>query len=260
MSNFTLGDYMSPKARRLLSETNNSSPRIKRQLLQRDELISQKNFFKTKWEAEKSENNALKMQLSQFKNQRLQSQVKCPSYSRVLGRKHFPTLTPLRRNMPSNSQTSQISCPTLPPHQTSYHYQSYRPFCAPFERTHQNNFLPQPLNVQYKNNVTPISSFDQYDSSVPSLRYIPVHLRSSFSFTPSRTSLRASVPNTVSRQCNLSSSNQFSPSSCVAPSQTVVHVSPQTRSWPHPSSSIPPNPSSQRTALSRTLGHSASSR
>ena len=251
---------MSPKARRLLSETNNFSPRIKRQLPERDELINQKNFFKTKWEAEKSENNALKMQLSQLKNQRHQSQVKRPSYSRVVGRKHFPTLTPLRRNIPSYSQTSQISSPTLPPHQTSYHYQSFRPFCAPFERTHQNNFPPQPLNVRYKYNVSPISSSDQYDSSVPSLRYVPAHLRSSFSFTPSRTSLRASSANAVSPQRNLSSSNQSPPLSCAAPSQTVFHVSPQTRSWPHPSSSIPSNPSSQRTALSRTLGHSASSR
>ena len=338
---------MSPKARRLLSETNNSSPSVRRQLLNRDQVINQRNFFKTKFEAEKSENLALKIQLNELniqvnelKNMNPQTSTPHSSYARIVQKPRFPTYTPLHKikngQIPSlrpNYYSSQPNQNNAVPH-SPFLSADQAQFPLPLPRNNQPSSVPfNPLNSQsylisqaahydparqrslFTNNTSfqapsrnafrsqtltqaptvfgsrshsfpaysncfqspQVDRSKYYDSSIPSQRYLPAQLRSPHltsrvsshssahiqsqskhydSAIPSQRYIPASVSN-VRRQ---PPSVPSSPLPNAAPSQTVSHVSPQTRSWPHPPSSIPPNPSSHHTAFSRTLGHSASSR
>ena len=346
---------MSPKARRLLSETNNSSPSVRRQLLNRDQVINQRNFFKTKFEAEKSENLALKIQLNklniqvnELKNMNPQTSTPHSSYARIVQKPHFPTYTPLHKikngQIPSlrpNYYSSQPNQNNAVPHspflsvdrpqypllfprnnQSStvpfnpWNSQSYRfSQAARYDPARQKSLITNNSSSRVPSrifNAFPSQTLTQtptvlgsrtqsfpaysnsfkspqvdrskyYDSSIPSQRYLPAQLQSphvtsrvpfhSSAHTQDKSKYYDSaipseryIPAGVSRipsQSNVQSqppSIPSSPLSCAAPSQTFFHASHKTKSWPHPPSSISPNPSSHHTALSRTLGQSASLR
>ena len=149
MRNNSLRDFLSPRDRRRLIETNSSSLSAQHFLRERDELIRQRNECQMLLVDKKSENLALKIQLNELRNQP-HSTPPHPSYAQVSRNQYHPSFTPLRRNI-------------SPRHA--------KPFLAPANQPTQR--LQQRYSDQY------------YDSAVPSLRYVPFHSRSSFSFAPS---------------------------------------------------------------------------
>ena len=104
-----------------------------------------------KFVEEKSENLALKIQLNELRNQRTPAPPQHLSYAHIARNQYHPSFTPLRRNI-------SLRHPA-------------KPFLAPANQPTQR--LQQRSGDQY------------YDSAVPSLRYVPFHSRSSFSFAPS---------------------------------------------------------------------------
>ena len=154
MRNNSLGDFLSPRDRRRLIETNSSSLSAQHFLRERDELIRQRNECQMQLVEKKSENLALKIQLNVLRNQPPPTPSHHLSYAQISRNHYQPSFTPLRRNIPP------------------------RPHAKPFLAT--ANQPTQRLQIKTQQR----SSDQYYDSAVPSLRYVPFHSRSSFSFTP----------------------------------------------------------------------------